>query len=98
METKILFIALLLAAVMFSGCVESDQLAGTTYEGPEGEILRFFDGGKMHCVNEKGRESMGEYRIEDGRMYFTAGFLSWSADIIGDTLVNGGDVFIKIDQ
>ena len=98
MEMKILLSVLLLAAVMFSGCVESDQLAGTTYEGPEGEILRFFDDGKMHCVNEKGRESMGEYRIEDGRMYFTAGFLSWSADIIGDTLVNGGDVFIKIDQ
>jgi outer membrane lipoprotein SlyB len=33
---KILLIALLLTAVMMSGCVESDPLAGTTYEGPEG--------------------------------------------------------------
>ena len=99
MNLKIITLScLMLFALLSSGCVSSDQLAGKTYEGPNGEIVRFFEDGKMHCTNEKGVGAMGEYRIEDGRMYFNAVFTTWDADIVGDTLVNGGDVFVLVEQ
>ncbi len=101
METKILLIGLLLAAVMFSGCVENDTLAGNTYEGPDGEIVRFFDDGKAHCTKSNGVGALGAYTIEDNRVYVNCVFITWDADITdnGNRLIdNDGDVFVLDEQ
>ena len=97
---KILLIALLLMVIILSGCVESNTLAGNTYKGPDGDTVRFFDDGKMHYTDHRGDGSLGVYTIEENRVYYNAGFWSWSADIVGDELINDddGDTYIMVKQ
>jgi len=38
------------------------------------------------------------YKIENNRVYFNAGFWSWSADIVDDELIDNDDVYTKISQ
>lgn len=88
---KIILFVLLFAVVLMSGCTDKNELAGNTYTGPDGDTVKFFENGKMHYTNHRGDGSMGVYTIEEGRVYYNAGFWSWDADIVGDTLVNDND-------
>ena len=101
MNNKIIIISvLLLFVLMCSGCLENDQLAGNTYKGPDGEIIRFFDdGNKVHCTKSTGSGALGVYTIEDSRVYINCVFLTWDADIVGDELINKvGEEYIMVKQ
>lgn len=93
-----LIILTLLLTVLLSGCVESDPLAGNTYEGPDGDIIRFFDDGKMHYTKANGVGASGTYFIEDNRVYFNAFFWSGDADIWENGLHSDGEIYVFIDQ
>ena len=98
MNNKIFIISsLLFCVIMCSGCLENDILAGNTYNGPEGEIIRFFDDGKVHCTKSTGSGALGVYTIEDERVYLNCVFITWDADITdnGNRLIDSdGDVFV----
>ncbi len=100
MNNKIIIIsALLFFTLMCSGCLENDTLAGSTYVGPDGATLRFFDDGKVHCMKSTGTGALGVYTIEDSRVYINCVFLTWDADIVGDELINKvGEEYIMVKQ
>ena len=94
---KIILFAIMVMVLFVTGCVDDNKLAGNTYKGPDGDLITFFDDGTMHYVSAGGSgESLGTYKIENGRVYFTAGFWSWSADIMDDELIDDDDVYTKI--
>ncbi len=94
---KIILIALLLA-VLFSGCVESNPLSGNTYIGPDGDIIRFFEDGKMHYTTAKGMGITGTYFIEENRVYFNTFYHGGDAEIMDTELHFGADVYVLIEQ
>lgn len=95
---KLLLIALLGAVILFSGCVESDPLTGKTYEGPGGDIIRFFEDGKMHYTDDEGLGALGTYTIEGNRVYYDARFWTGDAEIQENELHFGLDVYVLVDQ
>lgn len=99
MKNKIITLSCFLVFVLLcSGCVESEELAGNTYEGPDGDIIRFFEDGKMHYTNSRGTGATGTYTIEDGRVYFNAVRWTWDADIQANGLHNDGDIYVLVEQ
>jgi len=90
---RIILFMLLVAVILMSGCTEKNELAGNTYTGPDGDMIRFFEDWKMHYTNPKGSGSMGVYTIEENRVYIDCVFYTWDADIVGDELINyvGGE-------
>ena len=98
---RIILFVLLVAVVLMSGCTEKNELAGNTYTGPDGEIIRFFDDSKVHCTKSTGAGAMGVYTIEDERVYISGVFVAWDADISdsGTRLIDSdGDVFVISEQ
>ena len=98
---KIILFLLLVAVVLLSGCTEKNELAGNIYTGPDGEIIRFFDDGKVHCTKSTGTGALGVYTIEDERVYISGVFVAWDADITdnGTRLIDSdGDVFVLSEQ
>jgi hypothetical protein len=98
---KIILFVLLFAVVLMSGCTDKNELAGNTYTGPDGEIIRFFDDGKVHCTKSTGAGALGVYTIEDNRVYLNGVFVAWDADITdnGTRLIDrDGDAFVLNEQ
>jgi hypothetical protein len=96
---RIILFVLLILVLAITGCVDENKLAGETYEGPDGDTIRFFDDGKMHYTSPKGTGSLGVYSIEEGRVYFNAAFWTWSADIMeGELIDNDGDIYVLVEQ
>ena len=90
---RIILFMLLVAVVLMLGCTEKNELAGNTYTGPDGDMIRFFEDWKMHYTSPKGTGSLGVYTIEENRVYIDCIFYTWDADIVGDELINyvGGE-------
>jgi|LGVE01.1.fsa_nt_gb hypothetical protein len=96
---RIILFVLLFAVLTVSGCLNDDKLINETYEGPDGDTVRFFEDGKMHYTSPKGTGSLGVYTIEEGRVYFNAAFWTWSADIMeGELIDDDGDIYVLVDQ
>ena len=98
---RIILFMLLVAVVLMTGCTEKNELEGNTYTGPDGEIIRFFDDGKVHCTKSTEGGALGVYTIEDNRVYLNGVFVAWDADITDNVtrlIDRDGDVFVLSEQ